>query len=335
MNQQPAPSTTRRRLKRLALNMLGVLMLVIIWYGQSRLFAASRSVAIHQTAATTPTAATPTAASPGPLRVAGYNIAHGRGGALGADNAGWDSREDLEAHLDTIADQLRDADLDIVILNEVDFDAPWSFRLDQAHYLAAKAGFPDYATQRNIDVALPFRVYRFGNAVLSKHSLRNAQLITFEPLSRLEALLAGNHDSLAVDVETPLGAFRVVAVHLEYRSEAVRARAAAHLHTLLDASPLPAIAAGDFNSAPHFAAGHHKTQAGENAIDLLLESGVLHLQEPPTGWDHYLTFPSQAPDRAIDWILLSRELVQTDLQVVPSELSDHLMVQAEIHPPTK
>ena len=87
---------------------------------------------------------------------------------------------------------------------------------------------------------------------------------------------------------------------------------------------------GDFNSAPSFARGHRKSLSNENAIDILLNLGFLTLPRENVDWATDLTFPSTAPDRAIDWIFNSPDLEQGVPTVVHSELSDHLMVTARI-----
>lgn len=64
------------------------------------------------------------AAPTGMLRVACYNIAHGRGLA----ESNWDGGDAATriGRLDDIAALLVKLDADVVVLNEVDFDASWS-----------------------------------------------------------------------------------------------------------------------------------------------------------------------------------------------------------------
>ena len=53
--------------------------------------------------------------------------------------------------MDQIAALLRTINADVVVLNEVDFDSTWTHSVDEARYLAEKAGYPFLAEQRNID----------------------------------------------------------------------------------------------------------------------------------------------------------------------------------------
>ena len=76
---------------------------------------------------------------------------------------------------------------------------------------------------------------------------------------------------------------------------------------------------GDFNSAPSFARGHRKSLSNENAIDILLNPGFLTLPRENVDWATDLTFPSTAPDRAIDWIFNSPDLEQGVPTVVHSD----------------
>lgn len=269
--------------------------------------------------------------APASLRVATFNIAHARGGEFGASNWTGASAPEVLSHLAKIARQVADADVEVLVLNEVDFEASWSRSIDQAKEIAARAGFRYVVEQRNVDVSLPFRRYRFGNAILSRYPVAEARAQRFPPLSKWEAVLAGNHDGVVAEVAAPIGRFRVVAVHLEYRSEEVRLACARILKTLAEESPVPVIAMGDFNSLPSFARAHRGyTAPPENAVDFLLRSGTLSVSAAAVDWHQYLTFPSANPDRAIDWILSSPGLEQGAPSAVRSDLSDHLMVVAPI-----
>jgi endonuclease/exonuclease/phosphatase family metal-dependent hydrolase len=57
---------------------------------------------------------------------------------------------------------------------------------------------------------------------------------------------------------------------------------------------------------------------------------VCEFEATPLPDSGYLTFPSASPDRAIDWIFASGALRIRHHRVIASDLSDHLMVVAEI-----
>jgi endonuclease/exonuclease/phosphatase family metal-dependent hydrolase len=317
--------------KRLVLAVLLAAGAVAGCYAESRLLAPRRRVRVLETEARPPAAATPSSRPPASLRVATFNIAHARGPELGASNWTGASEAEVRSRLAAIARQVRGAGVEVLVLNEVDFDASWSRSIDQAAAIAREAGFRYLAEQRNIDVSLPWRTFRFGNAILSRYPIARARPIRCPPLSRWEAALAGNHDGLAAEVMTPIGRLSVLAVHLEYRSEEVRLRCARVVKALAEERSAPTIAIGDFNSLPGFARRHRGyVPPAQTAVDSLLRSGTLSVSKAAVEWNQYVTFPSASPDRAIDWVLSTAELEQGVPAVIRSDLSDHLMVAETI-----
>jgi endonuclease/exonuclease/phosphatase family metal-dependent hydrolase len=318
-------------LQRGLLAVLIAAVCILGWYAQSRLLARQRCVRILATEPRPGSERIAAPREPASLRVGTFNIAHARGGEFGASNWTGASREEVRSRLAKIARQVADAGVEILVLNEVDFDASWSRSIDQAAEIARQAGFGYVVEQRNIDVALPLRTFRFGNAILSRYPIAAAQAVHFPPFSKWEAVLAGNHDGVVAEVLTPMGRISVLAVHLEYRSEEVRLQCARIVKTLAAESSYPWIAMGDFNSLPSFARKHPGyLQPAENAVDFLLSSGALSISAAAVDWQQYVTFPSAQPDRAIDWILTSPDLEQGVPTVLPSDLSDHLMVAVSI-----
>lgn len=317
-----AKSTRKRILKFVIRTTAILLMTVIIWYGQARVFKASRAVSIVQLGESSELVT-------GDLVVAGYNVAHARGPETGADNWKSEKRAEPLTHLQAIADQIVASNASIVVLNEIDFNAKWSDGLNQARIIADKAGFPYLVTQRNFDVTFPFFTLQFGNAILSKYPIKDATFLKFPARSRKEDIFAGNHDGMVVTVQLQDGPVRIVAVHLEYRDEETRVGAANVISDLVTReSSTPLIAIGDFNAAPEGYPGHEKDQSGNNAIDLLLgEAGMQTiLPKDVASIAANLTFPSTQPDRVIDWILVSPSLSLKERRTVSSDLSDHCMV---------
>jgi endonuclease/exonuclease/phosphatase family metal-dependent hydrolase len=266
----------------------------------------------------------------GRLRIATYNIAHSRG--MASSNWQRGDMEAVRARLSRIADRLRDEDLDIVILNEVDLDAFWTCHLDQARFIAGRAGFPICIEQRNFDMSLPFLRMRWGNAVLSRLPMSEAWLVPLPSLSRCEALLAGRKQGLLCTV-APADAppFRLLAVHLEHRSEAARVRGAAEIERLRGRSDMPLVLAGDMNSAPAGFPHAERTDDGRTALSVLLSGGAYRTmpEGEPTPQD--LTFSTDDPHCAIDWIMVPTQwnIVAKDVRDWP--LSDHQPVLMEVN----
>ncbi|NLE36788.1 MAG: hypothetical protein GX621_02045 [Pirellulaceae bacterium] len=264
------------------------------------------------------------------LRVVCWNVAHGRG--LAESNRRGGSREERRERLDHIAELLRRLDADVVVLNEVDFDASWSFGVNQAEYLAREAGYLHWAEQRNLDFRVLFWKWRFGNAVLSRRPIADAAVVSFPGFSRWETILAGKKRGLVCTIDAPGGPLRVLAVHACHRSEAVRVASAERMIDLAGDGGPALVMAGDFNSTPPGFPGSNRDAQGGNAMERLDDSGVVERRpKRPPGPDG-MTFHSARPECVIDWILIPPGWRFDDYRVVLSELSDHRPVVADIRP---
>lgn len=276
-----------------------------------------------------------TGANSSPLRVACYNIAHGRGGKLGSTNwEGGDRATKLE-RLKQIAELLRNAELDIVVLNEVDFSSFWSGHMDQAKVIAQEAGYRYIVEQRNIDAAIPFVSLRFGNAILSKLPLSNPIFLDYPHPSRLEEILFGGFkDGVAATATLPDGQqVQIVAVHLSLEGETYRQESVRLFMDLHTQSSLPMIAMGDFNSTAKGCPGYAVDPSGLNCIETLLDSSPWStLFDRQSIHSDTFTFPSEKPDRVIDWIFVTSPWHIREKRILTTELSDHLPVTATVRP---
>ncbi|MEM6883489.1 MAG: endonuclease/exonuclease/phosphatase family protein [Verrucomicrobiota bacterium] len=291
----------------------------MIWYGAGRLWHAVRPIQITEAGISDTKHST---SERNTLRVAAYNIAHGRGGTLGQTNWIHKKPEQVIEQLKKISRQIIQESPDIIVLNEIDFNAKWSFGIDQAQFLAEECGYRYVLKQKNFNVSLPFYNLSFGNALLSRHPIENPQFLNFSAYSKYEALLAGDHDGFICDIHTPLGAVSFAGIHLEYRDEPTRIAAAQLFDVALSNRPHPLIALGDFNST---------LSANTNtAMNLLFSklnyTSAGHSLEPGQPF----TFPASNPKIQIDWIIGKGELKFTNFRAVPSSHSDHLMVIAEV-----
>lgn len=315
--------------RKLALVFSLVLIFVIGWYALSRLLSPIYAINSYQLALGSKQLAKTSASQ---LLVASYNIAHARGGALGASNwQGGRTEAVLYRHLDNLAKHIKQSKADIVVLNEIDFTAAWSLHINQARYLAQKAGFQYVVEQRNMDDSIPFYHFKFGNAILSRYLIENSQLIKFPHVSSLENIFVGSHDGVISDIHTDFGSIGLVAVHLEYRSEKVRVASVKQISALTKEYHLPVIAAGDFNAAPTHFAKASQTVMSENALDYLIGKGGFRASAEIKDEAAYHTFPSEAPTAVIDWIVGSQGVEVANAKVLRSPLSDHNMIIAEIH----
>ncbi len=207
------------------------------------------------------------------------------------------------SNLDAIAEVLRE--FDIVGLQELDAGSLRSEFLNQAEYLAMRAGMPFWKHQTNRD---------FGH--LAKHSLGLlARLHPYEVEHlALPGLLPGRGVMLARFGE-PGARLTVAVMHLALgrpsrmrQMDFIADRLAGEEHAIL---------MGDFNCLPH---------APE--MDLLLRRTGLRLPE-----QELHTYPSWKPKRMIDYILISPSLHMREAEVLHLPHSDHLPLAVEVELP--
>ncbi len=318
----------RKLFRRLLPAVILLVAIVIVPYGWSRIASPWRRVSVQTHRVS------PASESVGePFRVACFNMAHGRGLA----NSNWKggSREDRKKRLDQIADLLKELDADVVILNEVDFDSSWSFSVNQARYLAERAGYSYWAEQRNLDLRVVAWKWRFGNALLSRYPIVGASVIELPDYSSIETLLAGKKRVLNCTMRLHDQRVRVVAVHLCQRSEANRARSADMITKLASSDEVMTIVAGDFNSTPSGFPNTESDATWGNAIDRFDASALFqrYPKRPSNSLDQF-TFHSTHPITTIDWILIPKQSRMLEYRVVPTTLSDHRPVVAELSLPT-
>lgn len=228
------------------------------------------------------------------LRVAAYNIRHGRG---------MDDRVDLER----IAEVIRALNADVVTLQEVDDRTERTGDVDQVGVLADLLGY------RGIHG--PHRPYQggfYGNAVLTRLPVREV-IVHAIPSASGSALSV-----LEVEVEMESGrAVSVVSVHLAGTTEERLAQADA-VTGLFREHDHPVVLAGDFNGRP-----------GGPVLERLASDWALARKSGPPD-----TYPSDIPDREIDFLMARRSdrIEVVEHRVVPELVaSDHRPILAVLH----
>jgi endonuclease/exonuclease/phosphatase family metal-dependent hydrolase len=316
---------TRRWLRWAILVPLLFLAVPVVWYTQNRMRAKQAAILVTESgAAGGGQQRTP---APETLTLACFNIAHGRG----TNDSNWSDRTERDMRLVDMARLIRDQGAHVVVLNEVDFDSAWSGHEDQARIIAEFAGYRHVLEQRNLDVALPFFRLRFGNAILSRYPIEAPRLVEYPPLSSWEHWAAGSKQGVCADIVlAPDTRIRIMAVHLEHRDAAIRERSAEGILKCAQESSLPFFCLGDFNATLQGfpAAGSGKVPGA--AADLLLKSGRFKTSPMSEPTQDQLTFPSYAPDRTIDWIMVPSGWQIVTQQVVATRLSDHRLVRMQV-----
>jgi len=311
-------------LKSLTLIAVGILVMVLTGYAVSRIIAINTPLSVYVLKESIVERDNDKINK---LKVASYNIAHGRGGKYAAKNWHHNTEVELLKHLDKIAAQIKTEDPDIIILNEVDFSAAWSFNINQAEYIGKKCGYTYILEQKNIVVSFPFYHLSFGNALLSRYPIQNAKFIDLQPYSKFEDIFAGHHDAFFCELKLPFGPVGIFGVHLEYRSETIRVQNAEIIAKMSSEMDFPIIVLGDFNSTPSGWPKSALSEKGKNAMSLLFDTyGFMSYLKTKNSY----TFPSEQPRRLIDWIIAKRIRTFSNSNIIQSNLSDHFMIVTTI-----
>ncbi|HEX7120890.1 MAG TPA: endonuclease/exonuclease/phosphatase family protein [Gemmatimonadaceae bacterium] len=201
------------------------------------------------------------------VRVVTYNIRHGRG-------------QDDTVSLARTAAVLRRLAPDLVGLQEVDDRVRRSGGVAEAESLGTALG-----AQAAFDAFMDYQGGRYGLAILSRHPVAATRSIP---------LPTGNEPRVALLVETVLprgDTIAVITVHFDWvDADSFRFAQASALAAVLDTLRRPWVLLGDFNDLP------------ESRTLALFRARALEARKPE---DARLTFPSDEPDREIDYVFVA------------------------------
>ncbi|MEM7402581.1 MAG: endonuclease/exonuclease/phosphatase family protein [Myxococcota bacterium] len=299
----------------------------------------------------------------GDLRVMTYNIAH----ANGIKDKPWQMRDATYAQqkLRQLAHVLQEAQADVVLLQEVDLYSARTGYINQAHWLAQQARYPYYACsilwEKNY---LPYPLLatpahhlgrmRSGNCVLSRYPIKRHSRVVFDkPRSNPFWYNLGYIDRGAQTVVLQLGGQRlaVVNAHLEAFDQTARQLQANKLATWVTSLPMPWVLGGDLNApAPEaaqksgFVDAPDINYSTDRTIELLRlglpaqhQEALRQLKSAQSPHvSNAFTFPSNQPNRQMDYLFTSRHLHIVDARVVRKSktASDHLPLFAQLSLPT-
>lgn len=228
-----------------------------------------------------------------------YNVHHGEG---------VDGRLDLNR----IAGVIREADPDLVALQEVDRQADRTGKVDQPAEYTRLTGLHGW-----FGAAMPFQGGEYGQVLLSRWPLEEPRVVRLPGSPGREPRIA-----VTALVELPqLGRLRWAGLHLDAsREDGDRWEQAGALLREFGRDGIPTLLAGDFNATPD-----------SRVMRRLLESS--------TGWGDTAsvgaapTIPAEAPRSRIDYVLASPRGVWQTVQsrVLPESVaSDHRPLWVEL-----
>ena len=259
-----------------------------------------------------------TTVTPGELALVAWNIAYGRG--VAGDKSGPWSRRHIVKHLDAIAESIREMNVDVAALQEVDLDSARSHHIHQGRYLAEKLGWAHFACVDTwVQNYIPFPYWppsrhygrmRSGQCVLSKFPItRNIRYRLEQPRSNPEWYnlfylhRAIQHITLDINGRE----VDLYNVHLEAFDGPNRQDQVKFLLNLVGNPVKPStIVLGDFNALPpeakvRFGFADHPGDDYRNdpTLSLVLEREDLMeaLRESKgPGLDSHFTFPADTPN---------------------------------------
>ena len=268
-------------------------------------FAAAVAALLVFSACTSPGARTQTDATSTPtvLRVMTFNIRAGNG------------------DLDGIARVVRNAAPDVVGLQEVDVHfSPRSRFVDQANYLAGSLDmhvrFAHIYELAPDSAGGPPREY--GVAMLSRHPVVEFRNHALHRLSTVEEEPAPQPRPgfLEATLDVNGAHIRFFNTHLDYRGDpALRTQQVEETLEIIGRTGMPTLLVGDLNARPDAA-------ELQPLFDLFNDSW----ERPEPGY----TFPADAPDRRIDYILHSGHFRVRHAEVLATTASDHRPVIADL-----
>ncbi len=229
------------------------------------------------------------------FRVMAFNIHHA------ADASG-------TVDVERIARVIRESGADVVALQEVDRGVDRSGRLDLVFELSEATGLPYFAFGKNID----FGGGAYGNALISRFPIVDHENVLLEQLETHE-----QRGVLSTVLDVDGSELHVFVIHFDHANETERIHSVRQVEQLLTPGPAPYVIAGDLNDIP-------ESDTYRMMTDLVNDAWLAAGDGP--GY----TFPSDSPDRRIDYIFHTSGVHVSDAWVPESQASDHRPVVVEV-----
>ncbi|WP_303908427.1 endonuclease/exonuclease/phosphatase family protein [Thiohalomonas denitrificans] len=281
-----------------------------------------------------------------PLRAVTFNLHSG----LGPEWRLWVDRATAEQNLRHIARRIAsaapaNAPVDVVSLNEVDFDSRRSGWLDQAAFLAGEleklTGYA-YQVRRGETWSrdIPGLEVRFGNALLSRHPVLETQdCLLGSECPGVPSASPRRAGWLMDTLEEPRGVLKariaiagreldLLVTHLEaFRPERRESQAAEILARFVDGD-VPTLLMGDINAVPSRMTAKRRHFAADRTHDVLSSGPLVDARFWVAARDTvelktWATYPARAPQWPLDAVFATPDLLPSNVTVLGSEASDH------------
>lgn len=268
----------------------------------------------------------------------------------GSEGPGYEQRgrDYFEKSLETISQEIKEWGAEIVFLQEIDFDSSRSHSINQAEYIAKKAGYSYVAEAHSWDANyIPFPYWpltnnfgrmQSGGAILSKFPITSHEVtLLAKPKSQpwwynlfyLHRYI--QKVTLTIDDKD----FNVINLHLEAFDKVDRELQVKNLVEKVKAENIDLVA-GDFNMLPASATKRSKffnddEYENDSSFAIMIQSGLSEVVPEEIYKEseaQYFTFPAWAPDRRLDYIWFKPGLKMMKAEVLPSASSDHLPLRA-------
>ena len=286
--------------------------------------------------------------TPSVIKVLTFNIGFLYG--KGSEGSGYEHRDldYYEKSLIKVSNDFIRWNADIVFLQEVDFESSRSHFIDQATFIAKKAGYPFVAQAVSWEANyIPFPYFpiknnfgrmKSGGAILSKYPLDVHEFTLLKkPLSQpwWYNLFYLHRYFQKVTVTIGDKSFKLVNLHLEAFDKNNRREQLELLNSEIGKTKFDLIA-GDFNMVPTGALKKSKffnedDYENDGSYDLMKRSSLLEVIPEEIylkDEQRFFTFPSWSPDRRLDYIWYQPSLKMMKAEVLSSASSDHLPLMA-------
>lgn len=292
------------------------------------------------------------------LTVASYNIQYG----IGFNGRRTDALDawDFYERLYTIANILKAINADIVLLQEVDFRSERTHNIDQAYFLALKAGYqylakaPHWKTRLLPDLNGHMGPLNHGLAVLSRYPLTNNESHVFDYPSEAPFYvrwLYSPHGGQKVVATLGKEKINIVNVHLEPWAQKTRERSVKKIVKWIKSMTGPMILGGDFNAIPPEAP--IKTYYNLEDTPWFIDKNQWNLDKditinairkipgltdaiPPEEYlkndEAAFTYPADKPTQRLDYLFAGggAKIIKGYVYKAAGPASDHLPVVAEV-----